>query len=135
MYLEAPLHALSSPCVGPQARQGDGIRKKMRKIIGRSVLIIATPVEKQAPNWHKAIWCVFTVTCDSTRYRFCLTEAAAAVQAELRIASAFFQSVVMTRGFPAVCWTRRYSNEPLKKEKRTKITAFLGGNPRREVFF
>ena len=53
----------------------------MRKIIGRSDLIMATPVEKQALNWHKAIWWVFTVKCDSTHYRLCLTEEAAALQA------------------------------------------------------
>lgn len=39
-----------------QEFQGDRIRRKMRKIIGRSILILATPMEKQAPNWHKAIW-------------------------------------------------------------------------------
>lgn len=49
------------PMLAHQAQQGDGFRKKMRKIIGRSVFIMATPVEKQALNWHKAIWFVFTV--------------------------------------------------------------------------
>lgn len=78
------------PVLAHQAQQGDRFRKKMRKIIGRSVFIMATPVEKQALNWHKAIWCVFTVKCDSSHYRFCLTEAVAAVQAEVRRASAFF---------------------------------------------
>lgn len=81
------------PLLGHQALWGDGIRKKIRKIIGRSDLIMATPVEKQALNWHKAIWWVFTLKCDSTHYRLCLTEAAAAFQDAARRASAFFHSV------------------------------------------
>lgn len=81
------------PVLGHRALRGDGIRKKMRKIIGRSDLIMATPVEKQALNWHKAIWWVFTVKCDSTHYCLRLTEAVAALQAAARRASAYFGSV------------------------------------------
>lgn len=42
-----------------QAQRGDRIRRKMRKIIGRSDLIMATPVKNTVLIGLRAVWWVF----------------------------------------------------------------------------
>lgn len=76
-----------------QAHQGDRIRRKMRKIIGRSDLIMATPVKNKRLIGRRAIWWVFKVKCESTHYPFRLAEAAASSQAMAEMASAFVHNV------------------------------------------
>ncbi len=53
---------LSIPCLfsealwADQAHRGDRIRRKMRKIIGRSDLIMATPVKNKVLIGIRAVW-------------------------------------------------------------------------------
>lgn len=101
-----------------QAHRGDRIRRKMRKIIGRSDLIMATPVKNKLLIGVRAIWWVFKVKCESTHY---LSQAMAG------IASAFIRSV---ESWHKASWLfvgpRHHSNEPLKNHYRMLEGNILG---------